>query len=113
MTGGDLPPASKLVTDFTDKTFKLSVETEQFSTKIRFDVTGDYTFDGKRIKMISKSVNLDESSLPAAVKPQAAMVKSALEKKILTTEEGDAKLEGDVLTVMAKTGKPVIYTRIK
>ncbi len=112
MTGGTLPPGSKFVTEFMDKTYKISVETEQMGTKIKFDVMGDYTFDGKKIKMVSKSVTLDESTLPAALKPQAAMVKSALEKNVLTTQEGDAKLEGDVLTMMDK-GKPATFTRMK
>ena len=112
MTGGTLPPGSKFVTEFKDKTYTISVEVEQLGSKIKFDVDGDYTYDGKRLKMVSKAVRLDESTLPAIVKPQASKLKEQIEKNVLTTQEGEATLTGDVLTMMDK-GKPATFTRMK
>ena len=107
-----MPPGSKFVTEFKDKTYTISVEVEQLGSKIKFDVDGDYTYDGKRLKMVSKAVRLDESTLPAIVKPQASKLKEQIEKNVLTTQEGEATLVGDVLTMMDK-GKLATFTRMK
>ena len=112
MAGGTLPAGSKIVTEFAEKTYKMNVEIAQMGTTIKFAVNGDYTFDGKRIKMMGKSIDLDEASLPAALKPSAGLMKAGMEKKMLETQEGEAKLEGDTLIMMDK-GKPATFTRMK
>lgn len=112
MSAAGSPPGSKLVTEFMADTFKVDVEFEQGGMKMKFDFSGDYTYDGKKLKMVGKTVHIDESSLPAAVKGQLPMIKSSLEKTVLTTQEGDAKLEGDTLTFTEK-GKVTTFTKIK
>ncbi len=112
MGGGGVAPGSKLVTEFMANTFTVSAEVEQAGAKIKFEFSGDYTFDGKKLKMVGKSVKLDESSLPAIAKSMAATFKSSLEKAVLTTQEGDAKLEGDTLT-FTTNGQTTTFTKIK
>ena len=112
MSTGDVPAGSKMVTEFTDKTFTVNAEVEQGGSVVKFSFGGDYTFDGKKMKMVGKNVTLDESTIPAAGKSMIPLIKSSLEKALLTTSEGDAKLEGDTFT-FTSNGKPTTFTRIK
>jgi hypothetical protein len=112
MSGGSTPPGSKLVAEFMASTFTVNAEVEQAGSNVKFAFSGYYTFDGKKLKMTGQYLNLDESTLPAAAKGMIPLIKSSLEKALLTTSEGDAKLEGDTMT-FTTNGKPTTFTRIK
>ena len=101
-----------LVTEFQDKTFTVNVNIEKGEQKLKFDFSGDYTFDGKKLKMTAKTVHVDDSTLPAMLKSQVPMIKSGLEKQVLNTQEGDAKLDGDTLTFTVGS-QTTTFTRIK
>lgn len=112
MTGGNVLPGSKMVTEFKDKTFTANAEVSNAGMSMKFSFSGDYTFDGKKLKMTGKTVSLDDSALPAIAKPMAATIKQEIEKAVLVTSEGDAKLEGDVFSFVSE-GKTTTFTRVK
>lgn len=113
MSGGTMPPGTKLVTEFKDTTFDVNAEATEAGMTLKFGFSGDYTYDGAKLKMTGKTVTLDDSTLPAMAKPMAKQIKEGIEKAVLTTEEGTAKLEGDVLTFVPASGKQSTFTRIK
>ena len=82
-------------------------------TNIHVDTTGTYTFDGKKLKMTTTEMKMDDSKIPAQYKELA---KSAFNAQAAQakgkTEEIDVKLEGDTATFTQATGKATL-TRIK
>jgi len=106
------PPGSKAVTEFTGSTFTMGLDMGQGDQSLHIDFSGDYTFDGKKLKMVGKKVVVDDSKIPAQFKSQVKAIQPMLEQQLLKTEEGDLKLEGDVATF--NNGKTTTtFTKIK
>ena len=112
MTGAAVPEGSKLVTEFAGNTFTSRAEVNQGGALIKFEFSGDYTYDGKKLKLVGKTVKVDEASFPAMAKPMIPQFKASLEKSVLAPQEGDVKLEGDVMT-FAVNGQTTTFTRVK
>ena len=93
-------------------TFTTRAVIDQDGTKIRFEFSGDYTYDGKKLKLTGKSINVDEASFPPEAKSLIEPFKASLKESIVSTQEGDAKMDGDVL-VFTVNGKTTTFTKIK
>ncbi|MEI7985590.1 MAG: hypothetical protein WCI55_08170 [Armatimonadota bacterium] len=112
MTGAAVPEGSKLVTEFAGNTFTSRAEINQGGALIKFEFSGDYTYDGKKLKLVGKTVKVDESSFPSMAKAMIPQFKTSLEKSVLAPQEGDAKLEGDTMTFTVN-GQTTTFTRVK
>jgi hypothetical protein len=112
MTGASVPPGSSMVTEFSGSTFTSRAEVNQGGALMKFEFSGDYTYDGKKLKLVGKSVKVDESGFPAEMKGMIPQFKKSLEQSVLTPQEGEAKLEGDTMT-FAVNGQTTTFTRVK
>ena len=112
MTGAIVPLGSSCIVEFMASTFTTRAVIDQDGTKIRFEFSGDYTYDGKKLKLTGKSINVDELSFPPEAKSLIEPFKASLKESIVSTQEGDAKLDGDVL-VFTVNGKTTTFTKIK
>ncbi len=112
MSGAGTPPGSTATTDFTANTFKTNFDFNQGGMSFHVDVSGDYTFDGKKLRMTGKSFNIDDSKLPAAIKSQMGAVKGMMEKEMLKTDESEIKIENDTFTMTGPKGT-MTFTKVK
>ena len=108
-----MPPGAKLTMEFTSTGFTQSTDIVQMGTNIHVDTTGTYTFDGKKLKMTTTEMKMDDSKIPAQYKELAKSAFSAQAAQAKgKTEEIDVKLDGDTATFTQPTGKATL-TRIK
>jgi hypothetical protein len=112
MSGGQMPAGTVATIEFKENTFTSDVKLSAPGMVLKMAGTGTYTYDGKTLKQTTTGITIDDSGLPAAQKKQLAQVKPMIDAEVKKTIEGEAKLEGDTLTVSAKEGV-VTYTRIK
>ena len=108
-----MPPGAKMVLEFTSTGYSQGSDFEQAGMKIHVDTIGTYTFDGKKLKMTTSEIKLDDSKLPEQIR---ALAKKQLEAQNAQlkgkTEEIDVKLEGDTAVFTQPSGNATL-TRIK
>jgi hypothetical protein len=101
MTGAGVPQGATVVTEFTSNTFKSVVDMAGPGMSIHAESSGTYTFDGKKIKMTTTDIKLDDAKLPAMVKD---LVKQQIDKEKGKSQEGELKIEGDKATISTPEG---------
>lgn len=109
MNAPGMPAGSSLITEFTSNKFTTTLDTEQMGIKLHVETSGDYTYDGKKLKMTTTDIKIDDSKLPEMARKS---IKEAVEKEKGKSKEGDLKLEGDKATFSAPEGT-LNMTRVK
>ncbi len=104
-----MPPAAKIVMDFSSDTFTQTVDMTGNGLTIHADSKGTYKIDGTKVKMTTTEIKLDDSKLPAAIKD---MVKQQVEAEKGKTQEGELKVDGDTATITTDKGAMTL-TKIK
>ena len=108
-SGGGVPAGAKSTIEFTDSTFKQTIEATQMGISLKIEANGTYTINDKKIKLTVNDLKLDDSQIPAAFKDQA---KKQVEAGKGKTQEGDLKIDGDTATITS-AGVTMTLTKVK
>lgn len=106
MSGGKMPAGGSAKMTFADSKVNvaIAIPLPTGGNPIKMDMSGTYTVNGDKLDMDITTAKLDESSVPAALKPMIAANKGQMDAmKFKTT--GTFKIEGDVVTYTAKDDK--------
>lgn len=106
ISGGKMPSGAKSTANFSGSNvvIKMELPLPTGGAPIKMDMSGTYTLSGEKLEINITTAKLDESSIPAALKPMIDANKGQMEglKSKLT---GTVKFEGDVATYTAKDEK--------
>jgi hypothetical protein len=106
VSGGKMPNGAKSTANFSGSNIviKMELPLPTGGAPLKMDMSGTYTLSGEKLDIDISSAKLDESSVPAALKPMIDANKGQMEglKSKLT---GTVKFEGDVATYTAKDEK--------
>ena len=106
ISGGKMPSGAKSTANFSGSNVVINMELPlpTGGAPIKMDMSGTYTLSGEKLEINITTAKLDESSIPAALKPMIDANKGQMEglKSKLT---GTVKFEGDVATYTAKDEK--------
>jgi len=106
ISGGKMPSGAKSTANFSGSNvvIKMELPLPTGGAPIKMDLSGTYTLSGEKLEINITTAKLDESSIPAALKPMVDANKGQMEglKSKLT---GTIKFEGDVATYTAKDEK--------
>ena len=118
ISGGKMPAGAKSVANFSGSnvTIKLELPLPTGGTPLKMDMSGTYTLAGEKLDISITSAKLDESTVPAALKPMIEANKRQMDD-LKTKMSGTVKFEGDVATYTAKDEKggdaSMTFTKVK
>ncbi len=103
---GKMPQGMKAVANFSGSNvlIKMEMPIPMGDKPIKMEMSGTYTLSGENLVMDITSTKLDESSVPAALKPMLDANKGQMDQ-MKSKSTGTVKFEGDVVTYTAKDEK--------